>query len=258
MPARDLPLLTDAVRAAGEVALRYWRRKPRAWDKPDGAGPVTEADLAVNAALEETLRPARPDYGWLSEESPDSAARLAAPAVFVLDPIDGTRAFMAGEEGFAIALAVVAQGRVTAGAVYLPALDRLYAAAEDGAATLNGAPIRASAAAEPEGARVLTTAGNMAESHWPGGVPQLRRAFRPALAWRICLVAEGRFDGTITFRDAWEWDIAAASLIAARAGARVTDAAGAPLRFNAPRPQAPGLIAAPPALHAALMARARG
>ena len=128
----DLSLLIRVAKGAGQIAMRYWRNSPRAWDKDDGAGPVTEADLAVNAYLEAQLRAARPDYGWLSEESPDDATRTQCDHVFIIDPIDGTRAFIAGERSFAIALAVARKGAATSGVVYLPALDKIYAATIDG------------------------------------------------------------------------------------------------------------------------------
>lgn len=255
-PEADLALLCDAVQDAGEIAMRYWRHKPEHWDKPDNGGPVSEADLAVNERLDSLLRGARPGYGWLSEESSDTTDRLSAPRCFIVDPIDGTRGFINGEDTFSIVAGIAEGGRMIAGAVWLPALKRLYSAHSDGPALYNGTPVRASDTTDPHGARVLTTAPNMAASHWPGGVPDLKRSFRPSLAYRMCLVAEGRHDAMITFRPAWEWDIAAASLIAERGGARVTDARGGPLRFNCPDPRANGVIAAPPALHSALMARA--
>lgn len=257
MPALDLALLTEAALAAGEIARRYWRRSPQVWDKP-GEGPVTEADIAVNAMLEARLRGARPDYGWLSEESPDNLARQSAQRVFIIDPIDGTRAFIAGEDTFAHSLAVAEGGRVVAGVVYLPVLDRLYTATAFGPALRDGQPIAASTRAGIEGATLLTTHPNLAPEHWPGGVPDLKRSFRASLAYRLCLVAEGRHDGMLTLRDAWEWDIAAGGLIAARAGAVVTDRHGAAIGFNASRPLAPGVLAAAPGLHAALMARLSG
>ena len=253
----DLSLLIDAARAAGPVALSHWRKSPQAWDKPGGAGPVTEADLAVDRLLAGRLRDARPGYGWLSEETTDDpAARRSHDRVFIVDPIDGTRAYIAGEPHFAHALAVADRGRVTAAVVFLPALDRLYAAAAGAPATCNGAPI---AAAEPQGeARVLAGAAALAPDLWPGGVPAVRRSFRASLAWRLCLVAEGAFDAVLTPRPTWEWDIAAGALIAERAGARVSDGRGGRLTFNAPDPRAPGLMAAPPALHADLVARRTG
>ncbi|MFN3643007.1 MAG: 3'(2'),5'-bisphosphate nucleotidase CysQ [Gemmobacter sp.] len=257
MPAHDLPLLVAAARAAGDVALRYWKRPVETREKPGGQGPVTEADLAVNAALAAQLRGARPGYGWLSEEDADTGARAGAEATFIVDPIDGTRAFIAGQDAFAVSLAVARGGAVTAGVVFLPARGTLYAASLDGPATRDGVPITASAQAVPEGARLLTSAAALAPAHWDGPVPAVTRHFRPSLAWRLCLVAEGRHDGMLTLADTWEWDVAAGALIAARAGNAVTDRHGCALRFNAPRPQVAGMLAAPPALHAALVSRLR-
>lgn len=250
----DLTLIAEAAREAALISLRYWRQDPQVWDKGD-QGPVSEADLAVNAMLNATLRAARPDYGWLSEESPDNTARLSAQRVFIIDPIDGTRAFIAGEDNFAVSIAVAEQGAVVAGAVILPAKNRLYTAELGGPALCDGRSIRASDRSDLTGAEILATKSNMTADHWPGGVPDLRRSFRTSLAYRLCLVAEGRFDGMLTFRDAWEWDIAAGSLICECAGAMVTDRRSAALRFNAQHPQTAGVIATAPALHSAIMAR---
>ena len=255
MPARDLALLTEAAREAGRIALRYWRNSPQVWDKGGEHGPVTEADLAVNDMLKAKLLAARPDYGWLSEETPDSADRLAVDTVFIVDPIDGTRAFIAGEETFAHSLAVVQRGKVTAGVVYLPAMDRIYTASETSAPMRDGEMIRASGRDRLEGANILTTKANMVPEKWPGGVPEITRSFRASLAYRMCLAAEGRFDGMLTLRDAWEWDIAAGSLIAERAGAVVTDRLGKALRFNTPGAMAEGVLALPSGPHAEAMAR---
>lgn len=257
MPGDDLALLLAAAEQAGRIALRFWRRSPEVFTKHDDS-PVTEADLAVNRMLHAELLAARPDYGWLSEETPDDTARLARPRVFVVDPIDGTRAFMAGENAFSHALAVVENGVPVAGVVHLPALGLTYAATAGGAATRNGVAIACGARGDADEGTVLASSSSLAPEHWPGGAPRLRRHFRASLAWRFCLVADGSFDATLTLRPAWEWDIAAGALIAERAGAVVTDAAGAALAFNRPRPQTQGAVAAGPALHAALMARRRG
>lgn len=258
MPARDVALLTEAAREAGRIALRYWRKDPQVWDKGGEHGPVTEADLAVNDMLKAKLLGARPDYGWLSEETPDNADRLAVDTVFIVDPIDGTRAFVAGEETWAHSLAVAQQGRVTAGVVYLPAMDRIYVASATSAPMKDGEVIRCSGRDRLEGANILTTKANMVPEKWPGGVPEILRSFRASLAYRMCLAAEGRFDGMLTLRDAWEWDIAAGALIAERAGAVVTDQTGVALRFNSPGAQAKGVLALPPGPHAEALARLRG
>lgn len=246
----DLELLELAARAAGELALRYWKRRPEAWEKADNAGPVSEADLAVNDQLESVLRSARPDYGWLSEESSDDHARLGAERIFIVDPIDGTRAFLHEEPGFAHAIAVAERGRIVAGVVHLPALGQTYSAVAGGPALRDGHPIRASETALVAGSTVLTSKLSDTDAYWRSGAPPAyRRSFRPSLAWRLCLVAEGRFDAALSLRPAWEWDIAAASLIAERAGALATDRHGQALRFNRPGAQSEGLVVAPPALH---------
>jgi myo-inositol-1(or 4)-monophosphatase len=255
LPARDLALLTEAAREAGRIALRFWRREPKVWDKGGEHGPVSEADLAVNDMLKLVLMAARPDYGWLSEETPDDQSRLDRESVFIIDPIDGTRAFIAGEETFAHSLAVAHQGRVTAAVVFLPALDRIYTGSVAAAPLRDGQPMAASRRDRLEGADILTTKANMAPEKWPGGVPDIHRSFRASLAYRLCLAGEGRHDGVLTLRPAWEWDIAAGSLIAEGAGTVVTDAAGRALRFNTASARADGVLALPPALHAEALRR---
>ncbi|TRW98888.1 3'(2'),5'-bisphosphate nucleotidase CysQ [Paracoccus sp. M683] len=235
--------------------MRFWRRDPESWDKGGDAGPVTEADLAVNAHLEQLLRAARPDYGWLSEESEADPSRLDAQHCFIIDPIDGTRAFIDGQEGFSHSLAVATGDRITAAAVFLPARDLLYTAHADGPALLNGKPIAASDRRQIRDATVLTYRAATEPQNWESGrVPPFRREFRPSLAWRLCLVAEGRFDAALSLRDAWEWDIAAGTLIAERAGAVATDRRGQRLRFNGPRAALDGMVVAGPALHRELTA----
>ncbi len=252
MPESDLQLLARAARAAGDLATGYWRRSPRSWEKAEGAGPVTEADIAVNELLKAELMAARPDYGWLSEESEDDPARLARRRVFVVDPIDGTRAFIAGERSWAHSLAVAEGGRVTAAVIHLPMLGKLYAATPGGGAYLNDTRIRCAARPGLAGAQVLCARANLDPGHWPGGVPALERHFRPSLAYRLALVAEGRFDAMITFRDTWEWDVAAGALIAAEAGAMVTDRHFEPPRFNNPRPALRGMLVASCKVHEGL------
>jgi myo-inositol-1(or 4)-monophosphatase len=130
-----------------------------------------------------------------------------------------------------------------------------YAAALGAGATLDGEPVTASGLRDPEAARVLATRAAWEARHWRGGRAPGARHFRSSLAWRLCLVAAGRFDAMLTLRPAWEWDIAAGALVATEAGAAVTDPAGAPLRFNAPHPQVPGVVAAGAGVHGGLLSR---
>jgi myo-inositol-1(or 4)-monophosphatase len=250
----DLALLIAAARAAGPIALRYFKQNPKVWEKP-GEGPVTEADFAVNDALQTHLRGARPGYGWLSEEGPDDPFRAQCEHVFMIDPIDGTRAFIAGDSSFSHSLAVVRNGEVTAAVVYLPAKSLLFAASLTDPATCNGRKLKASAFPGVEGASLLTTKPNLAPEQWLGPVPEVNRGFKASVAYRLCLVAEGAFDGLLSLRDPKHWDIAAGALIAARAGAVVTDRHGQALTYTNSTSSNAGLVAGSPGLHAGLLAR---
>ncbi len=252
MPENDLALLIGAARAAAEIALPFWRQAHDFWEKEDGAGPVTEADLAVDNLLKDRLLAARPGYGWLSEETEDDLARLKRDHVFIVDPIDGTRAFMAGEKTWAHSLAVARHGKITAAVVLLPAHSKLYTAALGRGAELNDMPIRSSQRADLNDATVLSTRSNFDAHHWPGGLPPVQRRFRSSLAYRLALVAEGRFDAMLTLRDTWEWDVAAGSLIVAEAGGTVTDRYGRGPSFNNPTPKLPGILTAGPDIHRGL------
>ncbi|MEP2642479.1 3'(2'),5'-bisphosphate nucleotidase CysQ [Roseobacter sp.] len=249
MQEADLALIIDAIKLAGRVATGFVGKDTRAWDKPGDAGPVTEADLAVNDALEGTLRAARPDYGWLSEESEDDTDRLTRDTVFIIDPIDGTRSFVAGSNTWAHSVAVAHQGQITAAAVYLPLRDKLYTATLGAGAFCNGVPLTTSQADTLNTGQILATKPVMEPHHWAHGTPTFERAHRPSLAYRLALVAEARFDAMLTFRPSWEWDIAAGALIVTEAGGLCTDKTGANLRFNSASRQLNGVIAAGPVLH---------
>ncbi|MGG7567307.1 3'(2'),5'-bisphosphate nucleotidase CysQ [Rhodovulum sp. DZ06] len=253
--AEDLALLRAAAEAAGEIALRHFRADPKSWDKEGGLGPVSEADLEVDEMLHARLLAARPDHGWLSEETEDDPKRLSHERVFIVDPIDGTRAFIAGEAGFSHALALSVDGKIRAAVVHLPAREETYWAVEGGGAFLNGARIAPSAATDPDAAQALISGPHLKAEHWPGGAPRIKPNFRPSLAWRLCLVAKGRFDAMVTFRPAWEWDVAAGDLIATEAGAVVRDRDGRPARYNAEHPRVHGMVAAAPGLIGPLLAR---
>ncbi|MFT6912913.1 MAG: myo-inositol-1(or 4)-monophosphatase [Paracoccaceae bacterium] len=256
MPVNDdLALLIDAAQAAARIATPFWKSDHQVWQKADDAGPVTEADLAVDAMLRETLMAARPDYGWLSEETQDTPERLGRSRVFVVDPIDGTRAFTAGEHNWAHSLAIVENGTPIAGVVLLPIREKLYTAARDQGAFLNGQPIRASTRQQLEGADVLAARVTFEPQHWADAPPQVTRHIRSSLAYRLSLVAEGRFDAMLTLRDSWEWDIAAGCLLATEAGATVSDRFGATLRFNSPKALTKGTLCAAPGVHAETLLR---
>ncbi len=257
--AADLTLLIDAALAAGKVACQFVGPETKRWDKPDGAGPVTEADLAVNRLLEDTLQAARPEYGWLSEETEDSTLRLDKTRVFVIDPIDGTRSFAAGSKTWAHSLAIVENGFPYAAVVYLPQRDLLYVAALGKGATCNSETLAVNPAPDIENAHVLATKITMQPENWSEHkVPQFTHSHRPSLAYRMARVADGSYDAMITLRPTWDWDIAAGDLILREAGAVTSDQFGTPLRFNSKSAQNAGVVAAARPLQGALLKRLVG
>lgn len=249
----DLVLAEAAARDAADHALWLATRGFDTWAKGRN-DPVTSADLEVDGLLRERLLGARPGYGWLSEETADSLARLDARAVWVVDPIDGTRDYARGREGWAVSVALAIDGRVVLGVLAAPAMGQVFVATPEGA-TLNGAPIRVSGREEEAGMRLPVDPQFLAARLWarPWSAEAVPRPNSVAL--RIAMVASGAADGLVDARMMNEWDVAAASLILEAAGGRITDREGAPFAFNKPEPELLGIVAATPALHAGLASR---
>ena len=252
--ATDLTLIRDAALVAGELALAEREAGLKTWSK-SGGSPVTSADMAVDRVLKDVLLSARPDYGWLSEETEDSAERLARRRIFVIDPIDGTVAYMKGKPWWCIPIAVVEDGRPVAAVIHAPALNETFCATLGGGATLNGQPISASDTDDLDDASVLADARLMEGPHWNEPWPPMRYEKRNAIAYRMALVAAGAFDAAIALTPKWDWDICAGALIAQEAGAVVSDHHGQPWRFNQADPRQNSLICSAPALHPLIVRR---
>jgi myo-inositol-1(or 4)-monophosphatase len=228
----DLALIRDAARQAGEIALSHFGKSPEVWWKLEGRSPVSAADFASNDRLQMLLLGARPEYGWLSEETDDDAARLERDTLFVVDPIDGTRAFINGEKTWCVSVAVVHRGSPVAGVLFAPALEEEFFAVAGGPAILNGRPIDVSAA-RPGEVREIAVAEDMLNSFSPDFRRTLHRIRHvPSLAYRLAMVAAGRIDGTVVKRNSHDWDLAAADLILERAGGRLVDMQGKRLVYN--------------------------
>lgn len=250
----DLELIIKAARDVGEVALKM-REAGLDIATKEGGSPVTNADIHVDQLLKERLGAARPDYGWLSEETADDIARLEQRRLFVVDPIDGTVAYMKGRPWWAVSIAVVEDGKPVAGVVHAPSLNETYAATRGGGATLNGKPIQASDVADIEDCAMLGDAKMFLHPSWPQAWPSMKIETRNSIAYRMCLVASGAFDAAVALSGKNEWDLAAADLICQEAGAIATDHLGRAFIYNDPNPRAPSLICAAPALHPLLIER---
>ncbi|MEX2649834.1 MAG: 3'(2'),5'-bisphosphate nucleotidase CysQ [Alphaproteobacteria bacterium] len=251
-PADDLALLVGAVREAAAFAAARFGRDIRSWEKFPGH-PVTEVDEGIDRLLHARLMGARPDYGWLSEESPDDRARLGRDRVWMVDPLDGTRAFLKGRPEYTVTAALVEHGRPVAACVANPATGETFDAARGAGARLNGKTIRVSGARGLTGTRVLTSRAEGHKRDWPSLLPGCATEAVSSIAYKIALVATGRFDAAVTLWPKAEWDIAAAELVVEEAGGRVTTAEGTALVYNKAEPRFPSVVAAAPGVHGALI-----
>jgi myo-inositol-1(or 4)-monophosphatase len=247
----DAALLFGAVREAGELGLSLSKHQNlKRWTKPDGSQ-VTEGDLAINALLEERLRRARPGDGWLSEETPDEPHRMALERLWIVDPIDGTRAFIEGRREWCVAVALAVRGRPVLAAVYRPRGEEFYAAAAGDGATLNGEPLVIPDSDSLDGARI---AGNRKAL---GSLAHLGIAGDPTgalpLQLRLAHVAAGRIDGAVSVGKRNDWDLAAGELLVIEAGGAVSGSSGEGYIYNRPEPWQQGLVAAGAKRHAALI-----
>jgi myo-inositol-1(or 4)-monophosphatase len=225
------PAVAAAAREAGALAMASFRAggrtAARTWSK-EGGSPVTEADLAVDRLLRERLAALAPGLGWLSEEAEIHPAEASDAPAWIVDPIDGTRAFMAGESWWCVSVALAQGGRPVLGCLYLPAFDRLFPALAGAGATLDGAPL------PPPGAAALAAGPKPVLDRFLAATPGFGPHARiPSLAARIAGVAEGRLAVAIASRGAHAWDVAAADLIVAEAGGRLTGLDGRALRVDA-------------------------
>ena len=236
----DLNLIRVAAEEGGKIAMGYFGRDPEVWMKA-GVSPVSEADYAVDKFLKETLRKARPDYGWLSEETVDTPDRLSAQRTFVVDPIDGTRAFLDRQDLWCVSIAVVESGRPICGVLDCPARGEVFSARVGKGAFLNGKPIKVR-----QPMRDIELVGTKALLDKLGG--DLARARRhryvPSLAYRIAMIAAGRIDGTFVKPNSHDWDLAAADLILSEAGGTVADAQGRVLSYATTDNPRHGMLAA--------------
>lgn len=252
--AAERQLLGEAARAGGALALEMRAQGVKKLNKEDGS-PVTEADLAVNALLEMRLRAERPDYAWLSEESP-KGDYAGAHRTFVIDPIDGTADFIKGSSRWCVAIALLQADQVIASAIYNPVTDELFDAGLGHGAACNGASLNVSARQDLEGCRIFANPAFDWEG-WPQAWPKMRVIAGGACGNRMADVAAGRADGYMSITTKWDWDMAPGALLITEAGGSVTDTRGGAFSYNNMLPKQLSVAAAAPALHAQIIERTR-
>ena len=249
--AKDRALLVEVVRKAGGIAKEaFMANDSKVWDKEKGH-PVTDADIAVNDFLARELLNARPNYGWLSEETKDDDSRRNCSKCFVVDPIDGTRAFIDRTANFSVSVAIIENGVSVAGAVYNPLNDEMYAAHLGGGATLNDTPIKARDSDQLDDIRMVGYARKFRRLGWP----DMNVSVINSMAYRMVKVACGDEHAAVAFTPKSDWDVAAAELICTEAGAMVTNLRGVKPRYDQDSVSGLGIICASPTLHALIRER---
>lgn len=247
-----LQRLHSALEAARAVLNRFTPGEIEAEYKA-GHDPVTEADRQVDAVLRKELL--REGEGWLSEESVDDLTRLDKSRVWVVDPLDGTREFVAGIPEFCVSIALVENGCAVAGGTCNPATDELILGSLETGVTYNGKPARPTGRTSLEGAVVLASRSEVKRGEWKE-FENAGMKIQPmgSVAYKMSLVAAGRADVTFTLTPKHEWDVAAGAALVESAGGMVRTLDNSPLHCNNKSPWLPGLMACTPALQAELFA----
>lgn len=226
----DLQILEAAARAAGDIALSYFRGRFDSWTK-DHASPVTEVDIRLDHELKSRLLAARPAYGWLSEEQKDDGSRHHAPRTFIVDPIDGTRGFIKGDDSWCVSVALVEGSVPVAGVIHAPARNETLVAARGCGSFLNGSRLYHP---QPlDGARRRISAPPAVhDGLTAAGLAYTRTAGTASLANRLGLVARGALDAALVRPGARDWDIAAALVILRELDIEPVDARKGALHLN--------------------------
>ena len=250
---RELTLARKAARAAGDILRGHWRRGDYQIGSKGKDNPVTQADLEADRTLKRLLHDPFPDYGWLSEETADSEARLKCRRVWIVDPLDGTKEFIQGIPEFCVAVALVEEGHPVLGVTYNPITREMFWSARGMGCHLNTEPVRVTRTRVLHRANVLASRSETARGEWEVFHGRLKVSPTGSVAYKLALVAAGKGDATFTRSPKSEWDIASGAALLAEAGGTMSDIHGAMIRFNQRRVKVAGMIADNTVLHEQLV-----
>ncbi|MBV8774810.1 MAG: 3'(2'),5'-bisphosphate nucleotidase CysQ [Deltaproteobacteria bacterium] len=246
---RELELAREAALSAGEILERYFRDRGFEIEQKGKDNPVTTADFDADSEIKSVLRGPFPEYGWLSEETADSADRLSRRRVWIVDPLDGTKEFIKGIPEFVIAIALAEEGSPILGVTYNPIKREMFWCARGGGCYMDGRPVHVTATPTLEHATVLASRSETSRGEWKNYEGKLRVNPIGSVAYKLALVAAGHADATFTRTAKSEWDIASGAALIVEAGGRITDIDGSEMRFNKPSVKLKGFVASNAVLH---------
>jgi myo-inositol-1(or 4)-monophosphatase len=246
---REIALARKAARGAGAILRRYWRRGGYKIGSKGKDNPVTEADLEADRTLKHLLHGPFPEYGWLSEETVDSDARLKCRRVWIVDPLDGTKEFINGIPEFCVAVALIEDEEPVLGVTYNPIKREMFWSARGMGCHLNSGRVRVTRTRALHRANVLASRSEAARGEWEVFHGRLKVSPTGSVAYKLALVAAGKADATFTRSPKSEWDIASGAALILEAGGTMTDIHGKRIRFNQPHVKVAGMIADNTVLH---------
>ncbi|MBN8649688.1 MAG: 3'(2'),5'-bisphosphate nucleotidase CysQ [Caulobacterales bacterium] len=250
----DLELAKSAAIKTGDMVMTYFNKPIEVIEKSPN-NPVTEADYKADELLQTILKVQRPEYGWLSEETKDDGSRFENSKIWMVDPIDGTRAFIKGLPHFTISIALIENGDAVLGVIYNPATGEMFNAAKNNGAYKNNKPILSSNSSQLSGAKMLGDKNMFSSKSWPTQWPEMIIEQRNSIAYRMALVASGEFDAAIATAPKNYWDVAAGTIILKEANGKITDHKGQEFHFDRNLPLQKSLVASNLNLHTELLSR---
>ena len=249
-------LVKESILEAGKLALKWFKKDPEQWKKEDGSL-VSKADIEINDLLNKLLKNKNPEFGWLSEENEDDKSRLNKKITFVVDPLDGTKAFLEGKKEFSISVAIVKNGLPVSGIVFSPSTDEMFEAEKNKGSWKNNKKVIISNYNRLEKCKMIAFKPMFSHPAWKEPWPKMDVENRNSIAYRMALVASGQYDAMMALNSKNDWDIAAGDLLISEAGGIVTLHTNKKIIYNIENTKKPSVIGTNKAIHEKIIKRVK-
>ena len=240
-PSSEHMIIKDTILRAGDIALKWFRNDPENWEKEDGSL-ISKVDIEINNLLMKILKKNNPSFGWLSEETEDDKSRLTNEVTYVVDPLDGTKAFLEGKKEFSISIALVKNGEPISGIVYSPSTKEIFESEKGKGSWKNNKQIKISKYKELSGCRMVAFKPMFSHPSWKKPWPDMLIENKNSVAYRMALVASGEFDAMMALNSKNDWDIAAGDLLIREAGGIVSQHNNTKMKYNDLSTKKPSVI----------------
>ena len=249
-------LVKESIVEAGKLALKWFKNDPEQWEKDDGSL-VSKADIEINDLLNKLLKNKNPEFGWLSEENEDDKSRLNKKITFVVDPLDGTKAFLEGKKEFSISVAIVKNGLPISGIVFSPSTDEMFEAEKNKGSWKNNKKVIISNYNRLEKCKMIAFKPMFSHPAWKEPWPKMDVENRNSIAYRMALVASGQYDAMMALNSKNDWDIAAGDLLISESGGIVTLHTNKKIIYNTENTKKPSVIGTNKAIHEKIIKRVK-